>query len=103
MTTYSVVTVTLEDRTDGGLRVFSEDLPGLLLSGPDKEDVCDRIAPAIQALLEHKGVRAVVYPSRPIPQVMAEPSPRALDMHAMQHELFVVVVANNNHIQSAHR
>jgi hypothetical protein len=94
MTAYSVVTVTLEDRNDGGLRVYSDDLPGLLLSGPDKQNVCERIAPAIQALFEHKGVRvANVIPSQPIPDVMRQPSPRDLDMH-VQHETFVVVLVN---------
>jgi hypothetical protein len=94
MTAYSVVTVTLEDRTDGGLRVFSEDLPGLILSGPSKQVICERIAPAIQALFEHKGIQvSSVSPSQPIPDVMRQPSPRDLDMH-VQHETFVVVLAN---------
>ena len=94
MTAYSVVKVTLEDRNDGGLRVSSEDLPGLLLSGPDKQAVCERIAPAIQALFELKGIPVVsVSPSQPIPDVMRQPSPRDLDMH-VQHETFVVVLVN---------
>jgi hypothetical protein len=101
MTAYSVVTVTLEDRNDGGLRVFSEDLPGLILSGANKQKVCDRIAPAIRALLEHKGVRvANVLASQPLPEVIRQPSPRDVDMHVrheqahIQRETFVVVLAN---------
>lgn len=95
MTAYSVVTVTLEDRADGGLRVLSEDLPGLILSGPDKNKVCDSIAPAIKALLEHKGIRvASVSPSQPIKDVIRQPSPRDLDMH-IKHEAFVIILANS--------
>lgn len=94
MTAYSVVTVTLEDRIDGGLRVYSEDLPGLILSGSNKKEVCIRIAPAIKALLEHKGIGvAKVAASQPIHDVIRQPSPRELDMH-VQHEVFVVVLAN---------
>lgn len=96
MTTYSVVTVTLEDRTDGGLRVHSEDLPGLILSGSNKRAVCERIAPAIRALLEHKGISvASVEPSQPINDVIRQPSPRDLAMRVQHHEVFVVVLANN--------
>ena len=102
MTAYSVVKVTLEDRNDGGLRVSSDDLPGLLLSGPNKESVCERIAPAIQALFEHKGIRVVsVSPSQPIPDVMRQPSPRDLDMH-VQHETFVVVLVNAGKAAQSH-
>lgn len=101
MTAYSVVTVTLEDRADGGLRVRSEDLPGLILSGPDKHRVCDSIAPAIKALLEHKGIRvANVAPSQPIQDVIRQPSPRDLDMH-VKHEAFVVILANTGAPQHA--
>lgn len=52
---FSVVSVTMEDREDGGLFVYSEDLPGLILSGPDKDAICNCIAPAIEAIFRHKG------------------------------------------------
>src|SRR4051794_35235146 len=85
----AVVTVTLEDRGDGGLRVYSEVLPGLILSGPNRQTVCDTIVPAIQALFERKGYKVAVYPDQPIPEVMKAPSPRTVDMH-VHHEQFVV-------------
>ena len=86
----AVVTVTLEDRSDGGLRVFSEVLPGLILSGPDKRAVAESIAPAIQALFEHQGYQILgVHPHQPIPEVMKAPSPRTIDMHVHE-EQFVV-------------
>jgi hypothetical protein len=81
----TVVAVTLEDREDGGLRVHSEVLPGLILSGADKEAVCDSIGPAIKAIFEHKGYKIVgVYPDQPIPDVMKLPSPRTAGMHVQQ-------------------
>ena len=81
----TVVSVKLEDRADGGMRVSSEALPGLILSGSNKTAVCDAIAPAIQAIFERKGYKiATVRPDRPIREVMREPSPRQVDMHVLQ-------------------
>lgn len=95
MTAFSVVTVTLEDRADGGLRVFSEDLPGLILSGTDKTQVCNAIAPAIKALLEFNGANVkAVEASQPIRDVIRQPSPRDLDMH-VKHEDYIVIFANH--------
>jgi len=90
MSTFTVVTVTLEDRGDGGLRVFSDTLPGLILSGADKKDVCACIIPAIGAIFEHKGLKvSQIRPSTPIVDVLKRPSPRNMDMH-VNHEQFVV-------------
>ncbi len=55
----TIVTVTLTDREDGGLRVYSDDLPGLILSGSDRHEVVRKIVPAIQALFEYKGFKQV--------------------------------------------
>ena len=85
-----VITVTLEDRPDGGLRVTSDILPGLILSGKNKHAICEAIAPAIRYLLEAQGLRiAAVHPSKTFAEVMRQPSPRNVDMH-VQHEQFVV-------------
>jgi hypothetical protein len=46
-------TVTLERRFDGGLRVYSDDLPGFILSGPDPQKVMADVIPAIQVLQQH--------------------------------------------------
>jgi hypothetical protein len=86
-----IVSVTLEDRADGGIRVFSRDLPNLMLSGTKKEAICAAIAPAIQAILEHKNFKIVsVQPGRPFSEVLRDPSPRELSMHVQQ---FVVELA----------
>jgi hypothetical protein len=90
MTRLTVVTVTLADREDGGLRVHSDDLPGLILSGTDRTGVTEKIAPAIKALFEHKGFRVLaVRPARPITEVLRGESPRGMDMR-VHHEQFVV-------------
>src|SRR5580704_15139118 len=86
----TVVTVTLEDRGDGGLRVYSDDLPGLILSGSNRESVADKIAPAIQALFAHKGCRGVIVrAAQPLSAVLQKASPRDMDVH-VHHEQFVV-------------
>jgi hypothetical protein len=81
----TVVTVTLEDRPDGGLRVSSDTLPGLMLAGSNKHAICEAIAPAIRAIFETKGYKIVnVLPNTPIKDVMREPSPRTLDVTVVQ-------------------
>jgi hypothetical protein len=88
----TVVTVCLEDRVDGGVRVYSDMLPSLLLSGADRDSVCDAIAPAIKGIFERKGFKiAGVYPNQPFPSVMKLPSPRTVDMKVHM-EQFVVEV-----------
>jgi hypothetical protein len=85
-----VVQVTLEDRGDNGLRVTSEALPNLILSGADKKAVCDAIAPAIRAILEYKGYNiARIEPDRSLDEVVKQPLPRNVDMH-VHHQQFVV-------------
>jgi predicted RNase H-like HicB family nuclease len=72
----TTVTVTLIDREDGGLRVRSVDLPGLILSGKDKAAVCASIAPAIEALLKHKGLNPrSIKPSKALDAVLGLPQP----------------------------
>lgn len=55
----TVINVRLERRDDGGLRVSSSDLPGLILSGPDAEEIVGQIPVAITALLERMGIQCV--------------------------------------------
>ena len=75
----------MEDRADDGLRVYSDDLPGLVLSGRDKRGVADAIVPAIRALFEHRGIRNItVHPTRPIEDVLRELSPRSVDVRAFR-------------------
>lgn len=48
------VRITLYPRPDGGLRVLSPDLPGLILSGGDPAQVAADIPAAIRMLQEHR-------------------------------------------------
>lgn len=48
------ICVTFEPREDGGLRVFSEDVPELFLSHRDRDAVLDDVAPALETILTYK-------------------------------------------------
>lgn len=48
------MTLTLEAREDGGLRISSEQMPGLILSGHDPDAVMAKVLPAITALQQHQ-------------------------------------------------
>lgn len=90
MPSITVVTVTLEDREDGGLQVHSDDLPGLILSGANRAKVAAAIIPAIEAIFMHKGFKnVIVRPARPIQEVLRSKSPRDMNVH-VHHEQFVV-------------
>lgn len=47
------LTVTLEIREDGGLRVYSDELPGLILSGENPAKVAADIVPAWTVLANY--------------------------------------------------
>jgi hypothetical protein len=51
----TIVKVIVEDRTDGGVSVHSDDLAGLVLSGKNRVGILKAIEPAARAILEHKG------------------------------------------------
>jgi hypothetical protein len=53
------ITIHLAPRDDGGIRIWSDDVPGLILSGPDALTVISDIGPALKALLEFKRGRNV--------------------------------------------
>jgi len=87
---FLTLTVSLEDREDGGVRVSSTELPGLVLSGADKQSVVEAIAPAIKALLEHGGLTIFeVHHSKPVAEILDGKNPQDVDMH-VQH--FVVEI-----------
>jgi hypothetical protein len=101
--TRTTVCVTLEDREDGGLRVSSTKLPGLILSGPDKAAVVAKIAPAIKAIFKAaKGLDVTVHPEKPIDEILDGKNPQTVDMDVqsddttgrtgahIHHKLFVV-------------
>ena len=45
------ITVRLESRPDGGLRAWSDELPGLTLSNRDRKAVIDDLAPALEEIV----------------------------------------------------
>lgn len=45
------ITVILEDRDDGGLRAYSPEVPGFVLSHPNREAVLADIWPALEMIL----------------------------------------------------
>ncbi|MBY5484420.1 hypothetical protein E0H36_08500 [Rhizobium leguminosarum bv. viciae] len=47
------VTVCFEQRSDGGLRVWSEDVPGLVLSHESVDDVLEDVQAALKVILSH--------------------------------------------------
>jgi hypothetical protein len=49
----ATVTVRFERRDDGGLRAWSDDVPGLVLSNRDPHRVLDDVIPALRVLLGH--------------------------------------------------
>jgi hypothetical protein len=60
---YIKVTVVFEQREDGGLRAYSEDVPGFVLSGPDANAVFEDVIPALEMLLLHnRGMRTNLKP-----------------------------------------
>lgn len=45
------IRVVFEDREDGGLRVFSNEVPGFALSHPDAEAVLQDVQPALEMII----------------------------------------------------
>ena len=64
---YFKVTVSLEPRSDGGLRAYSDDVPGFVLSHSDAKAVIADIKPALERCLSHmfKG-KVMVEPLSPL-------------------------------------
>lgn len=52
------VTVTFERREDGGLRAYSNDVPGFVLSG-ELRAVLEDVKPALERILSHIAERPV--------------------------------------------
>jgi hypothetical protein len=53
------ITIKLLPREDGGVRVCSDDVPGLILSGPDPLKVLADIGPALKILFHYRKNRGV--------------------------------------------
>lgn len=54
------LTVNFERREDGGLRPYSDDVPGFVLSHSDPKAVLDDVKPALERILSHVHGRNVV-------------------------------------------
>jgi hypothetical protein len=94
---YIILNVTLAGREDGGLNVGSDELPGLILSGPDRDKIAAAIAPAIKALFEHRGFPNVtVHRGIPVADVLRAHESGAVSVrvehHGVETEQFVVGV-----------
>ena len=48
------VTVTFESRPDGGLRVWSDDVPGLVLSHSDVDGILADVKTAVETILSYR-------------------------------------------------
>lgn len=48
------ITVCFESRPDGGLRVFSDEVPGLVLSHTNIDGVLEDVTEAIKVILSHR-------------------------------------------------
>lgn len=48
---FTKIVVILESRPDGGLRAYSDDAPGFVLSNPDRSAVMADIQPALEVIL----------------------------------------------------
>lgn len=67
------VVVEIEMRPDGGLRVWSADVPGLVLSSKDPERALQDIKPALETILSARlGCDVVAKPLRSIAELMDE-------------------------------
>ena len=96
---FMIVKVTLSERPDGGLRVTSDTLPNLLLSGADRDFVFHNIAPTIKVLLGYQGIKdALVECAVSAKEVFEKGPPCDVDVHVRTSEYSVekefVVVLN---------
>ena len=46
-----IISVVFETRSDGGLRVYSDDVPGFMLSHSNAEAVCKDVKPALETII----------------------------------------------------
>lgn len=82
-TEMTTIPVQLVDRSDGGLRITSNEVPGLLLSGRGRQHVWDIVGPSLKGFLEANhgyAVTQVFYPST----TPGEPAPPESDFHVEQ-------------------
>lgn len=72
----AIIRVVCEERGDGGVRVSSPDVPGLYLSGGDREAVFADVGPAIQMLFKaNHGIDIEWHPVVPSVEALLKPPP----------------------------
>lgn len=72
----AIIRIVCEERGDGGVRVSSPDVPGLYLSGADRNAVFAEVGPAIQVLFKaNHGIDVEWHPVVPSVDSMLTPSP----------------------------
>lgn len=72
----AIIRVVCEERGDGGVRVSSPDVPGLHLSGADRDAVFADVGPAIQMLFKaNQDIDIEWHPVVPSVEALLAPSP----------------------------
>ncbi len=51
------ITITLEPREDGGIRIYSDALPGLILSHSDPHKAMEALGPSLQMLTAYDATK----------------------------------------------
>lgn len=51
------IRLTIEDRPSGGLRIYADGLPELILAGSSAAMVMESVVPAMKAVLARKGIK----------------------------------------------
>jgi hypothetical protein len=80
------VTITLEEREDGGMRIYSDDIPGLILSGPDPSKLVADLPIALEVLKVVRPLAALQPPPQEIEGLIAEAT-RWLNNYLLPYEL----------------
>lgn len=76
---FRTISVVLESRPDGGLRVYSDDVPGFFLSHSDREAVLSDVEPALETIIGYIVGGQVKVTQRSLPPrhlSWEEPAPR---------------------------
>jgi hypothetical protein len=64
---YAKIVVTFEQRADGGIRAYSDDVPGFVLSHTNIDAVLADVRPALEGILSHVyGAPVIVEPLPPL-------------------------------------
>lgn len=86
------VTVTFEAREDGGIRAFSDEVPGLILSSTDVDGLIADVPEALSVCLSHTlaaevtvqplpGIKEYLKDRRVIPSITSAPGPKEFLAH----------------------